>query len=177
MYSHRSKIINNMELSSSIITWHKIAANKWSNTVEWCNCIEEAQQWRWVQHLWKAQHGRLVDDALVEVQQCRLAEHSWKAQHWRLVNCAVLVEGANVSIGSTLVEGATLEIGGRCAWSGATVKFGEWRSMMPLLLEPSSNSIDSTGIEKQRRQVACPSEVRSLWKAHSTQLATTIYWN
>ena len=27
-----------MELSSSIITWHKITANKWSNTVEWCNC-------------------------------------------------------------------------------------------------------------------------------------------
>ena len=32
-----SKIIGNIELSSSIITWHKIVANKWSNTLEWCN--------------------------------------------------------------------------------------------------------------------------------------------
>ena len=47
-----------------------------------------------------------------------------------------LVEGTTVSIGATLVEGPTLEI-------------GEWRTTMPLLLEPSSNSIDSTGIKKQ----------------------------
>ena len=33
-----SKIIGNIELSSSIITWHKIVANKWRNTVERCNC-------------------------------------------------------------------------------------------------------------------------------------------
>ena len=32
------KIIVNMEMLSSIITWHKIAANKWSNTVEQHNC-------------------------------------------------------------------------------------------------------------------------------------------
>ena len=45
--------------------------------------------------------------------------------HWRLVNVA-------------LDEGATLEI-------------GERHTTMPLLLEPSSNSIDSMGIEKQLR--------------------------
>ena len=33
-----------------------------------------------------------------------------------------------------------------------------------LLLELSSNSIDSTGIEKQLRQVACASEVCFLWE-------------
>ena len=34
----RSKIIGNIELSSGIIKWLKIVANKWSNTVELCNC-------------------------------------------------------------------------------------------------------------------------------------------
>ena len=33
-----SKDIYNIESSSSIITWHKLVAKKWSNTVEWCNC-------------------------------------------------------------------------------------------------------------------------------------------
>ena len=33
-----SKIIDNIELPSSIITWHKLVANKRSSTVEWCNC-------------------------------------------------------------------------------------------------------------------------------------------
>ena len=33
-----SKIVDNVELSSSIITWHKMVANKWSNTIKLCNC-------------------------------------------------------------------------------------------------------------------------------------------
>ena len=48
-----------------------------------------------------------------------------------------LEEGTTVKIGATLVEGTTLKI------------IGEWCTTMPSLLEPSSNSIDSTGIEKR----------------------------
>ena len=53
-------------------------------------------------------------------------------------------------VGATLVEGATLEIGATLV-EGTTLKIGEWRTTMPSLLEPSSNSIDSTGIDKQLR--------------------------
>ena len=111
------KIVGNVELSCSIITWHKMVANKWRNTIE----------------------------------------------------------GATVTIGATLVDGATLKIGELCTCRRRNSE--DWRTTMPTLLEPSSNSIDSTGIEKQLRYVACSSEVRSLWKTHSTQLAITTYWN
>ena len=73
-----------------------------------------------------------------------------------------LVEGATVSIGATLLEGATLEIGDDALDEAqqlilahvtlveiATLEIGEWRTTMPLLLEPISNSNDSTGIKKQ----------------------------
>ena len=63
---------------------------------------------------------------------------------------AALVEGATVMIGATLIERATLEIGVTLV-EGETVKIGEWRTTMPSLLEPSSNSIDPTGIENQLR--------------------------
>ena len=47
---------DNMELSSSIIIWHKIVANKWSNTVERCNCRSAT-----------VTMGTLVEGATVEI--------------------------------------------------------------------------------------------------------------
>ena len=51
-----------------------------------------------------------MNGALDEAQQRRLAQHSWKSEHWKLVNGAT-IEGATVLFGTTLVEGATLELG------------------------------------------------------------------
>ena len=52
-----------------------------------------------------------------------------------------------MKISATLVGGATLEDSeGRVG--GPTLKIGECRTTMPSLLEPSINSIDTTGIEK-----------------------------
>ena len=47
---------------------------------------------------------------------------------------------------------------------GAKLEIGEWYTTMLSLLEPSSNSIDSTGIEKQLWQVSRSSEVHSVWE-------------
>ena len=38
VFTSVARLSDNIELSISITTWHKIAANKWSNTVERCNC-------------------------------------------------------------------------------------------------------------------------------------------
>ena len=55
-----------------------------------------------------------------------------------------------MKISATLVEGATLEISEGHV-EGPTLKIGERCTTMTSLLESSSNSIDSTGIEKQQR--------------------------
>ena len=54
------KIVDNIESSGSIITRHNIVANKWSNTVEWCNCEERRM----------SQHWRLKIVSLLEVEDC-----------------------------------------------------------------------------------------------------------
>ena len=81
-----SKIIDNVELSSRIITWHKLVANKWSNTVEWCNCRSTTV----------TMGATLVEGVTLEIGE------------W--YNC----RSATVSIGATLVEGTTLAIAEWC---------------------------------------------------------------
>ena len=61
-------------------------------------------------YCWNNSFKSIVPLTVHLIINCRLAQHSWKVQHWTLVNVAT-IEGATVSIGTILMEGATLEIG------------------------------------------------------------------
>ena len=42
-----SKIVEDVELYNSIITWHKTVANEWCNTEDWCNTVEWRNSDEW----------------------------------------------------------------------------------------------------------------------------------
>ena len=70
-----SKIVDNIESSSSIITYHKIVDKKRSNTVERCKCRSSTV----------TMGATLVEGATVEIGAILV-----EGAHWRLVNGALV---------------------------------------------------------------------------------------